>query len=236
MSALPLPADRVTEYREKGFVIVPAMITPEQVQELMIDYDRAVDGEYGYTDEQGDKPNRSKSVQLGNPSEHIPHWRQHDYFVKILTMARQLEGEDIEFAYDQIIMKPPHHPAETQWHQDAGYWRRRDLANTRAITCWLALSHVFPENGAVSFVPGSHKGKIAVHEDASARSEIGHALEIPGVDMSQAVTVTLEPGDATFHHCRTFHFAGGNNSDVVRRGLTTHFFPQAELEARPVKA
>ena len=62
---------------------------------------------------------------------------------------------------------------------DAGYWRRRDIANTRAIACWLALSPAFAANGAVSFVPGSHRGEIAVHEDASARSEVAGALEIP---------------------------------------------------------
>ncbi len=200
----------------------------------MLDYDKAVDGEYGYTEEKGRKPDKSKLVQLGGPSSHIPHWREHEYAEKILSVARQLEGDDIAFAYDQLIMKPPRHAAETQWHQDAGYWRRREIANTRAITCWLALSPAFPENGAVSFVPGSHLGEIAVHEDASARSEVGSALEIAGVDLNSAFTVTLEPGDATFHHCRTYHYAGGNRTDDPRRGLITHFFPRSELEARPL--
>ena len=34
----------------------------------------------------------------------------------------------------------------------------------------------------------------------------------------------MHPGDAVFHHPLTVHGSGGNETDVVHEGLTSHFF------------
>jgi ectoine hydroxylase-related dioxygenase (phytanoyl-CoA dioxygenase family) len=152
----------------------------------------------------------------------VPGWKEHAYFQHALTIARELMGTETDYAYDQIIYKPPHHPAETQWHQDAGYWRESRGSDT-AVTCWLALSPAWKENGGMQFIPGSHRGEILDHHKVSDRSEINQALETQ-VDGDQAVAVSLQPGDATFHHCRTLHYTGGNFTDTPRYGLITHFW------------
>ncbi|RPJ37282.1 MAG: hypothetical protein EHM21_18210, partial [Chloroflexi bacterium] len=54
-------------------------------------------------------------------------------------------------------------------------------------------------------------------------SEINDALETI-VDAAQAVAVSLEAGDATFHHSRTLHYTSGNYTDVPRYGLITHYW------------
>ena len=63
----------------------------------------------------------------------------------------------------------------------------------------------------------------------TAPAAIGERLEqglATFADADKAIAIPLAPGDATFHHCRTLHYAGGNLSDVPRYGLITHFFPQ----------
>ena len=112
--------------------------------------------------------------------------------------------------------------------QDAGYWQ-----NDRACTCWLALTPATAASGAMQFVPKSHCGGILPHVDASGYSEINNALEadLSKFDASMAVTVELEPGGCTFHHCRTLHYAGGNATDWPRKGLITHFQPTVHRDA-----
>jgi len=72
-------------------------------------------------------------------------------------------------------------------------------------------------------------GAVQPHFDVSDRSEINNALAT-NADASQAVSCPLAPGDASFHHCRTLHFTGGNTSDTPRHGLITHFFPAVRAE------
>ena len=224
-AAFDLLADEdMSRFEEDGFLVVRNLISEPQVEELVVEYDKAGRGDYGYLS-WDQRKNRRKSIegkmgQLANPSQVIPGWSDHEYMQRSLAIARQLLGNDLEYQYDQLIMKPPYHPAETHWHQDAGYWK-----NNRAVTCWLALSEVVEINGAMRFLPGSHNKGIVEHMNASEYSEIDGALEAVVADISGAVTIPLEPGSATFHHCRTLHYASGNFSDVPRRGLITHFYP-----------
>jgi ectoine hydroxylase-related dioxygenase (phytanoyl-CoA dioxygenase family) len=222
MTRFPLTREQIESFERDGFVAVRHLITPEQVEELRADYDRALRGEIPVPEFEGNKQ-RGMVVQLSSPSRHIPGWAEHAYFRNALSVARQLLGDDLEYQYDQIIFKPPHAGSPTDWHQDAGYWKEGGGAD-RAVTCWLALSPAFPENGCMQFIPGSHRGPIQPHFDVSDRSPINNALATTA-DASRAVACPLAPGDASFHHCRTLHYTGGNMSDTPRHGLITHFFP-----------
>ena len=221
MSTYPLSASQVAAYQRDGFVIVKGLIDAGQVDELLADYQRVVRGEIEVP-AFGDRRVKGAMVQLAHPSRHIPHWRTHAYFRFALDVARQLMGPATEYQYDQLIMKPPHYPAQTDWHQDAGYWQDRN-GSDRAVTCWLALTPAWEENGGMQFIPGSHRGPIQEHVSIEQRSEINGALATT-VDARSAVAVTLQPGDATFHHCRTLHYAGGNATATARYGVITHFW------------
>jgi ectoine hydroxylase-related dioxygenase (phytanoyl-CoA dioxygenase family) len=213
---------QISDFWRDGFVVVRNLITPQQAEELRADTDRALRGEL-QVPEFGTNKVRGRVVQLANPSQHIPGWQKHAYFHNALAAARQLAGDDVDYRYDQIIFKPPHTPSVTDWHQDAGYWKGHG-GEDRALTCWLALSPAFLENGCMQFIPGSHTGEIQPHGDVAHRSEINDGLATYA-DAAKAVACPLSPGDATFHHCRTLHYTGGNSSDVPRYGLITHFFP-----------
>ena len=221
MSTFRLSASHLAAYQRDGFVIVKGLIDARQVEELLADYQRVVRGEIEVP-AFGDRRVKGSMVQLANPSRHLPHWRTHAYFRHALDVAEQLMGPATEYQYDQLIMKPAHYPAQTDWHQDAGYWQDRN-GSDRAVTCWLALTPAWEENGGMQFIPGSHRGPIQEHVSIEQRSEINGALATT-VDARSAVAVTLQPGDATFHHCRTLHYAGGNATATARYGVITHFW------------
>ena len=220
---------QVAAFRRDGFVVVKGLIDAGQVRELLADYDRALRGEIEVP-AFGDRRVKGSMVQLANPSRHMAHWRDHAYFRRALAAARQLIGPEAEYQYDQLIMKPAHYPAETDWHQDAGYWQDRN-GSDRAATCWLALTPAWEANGGMQFIPGSHLGPIQEHVSIADRSEINGALATARPKAARPMAVTLEPGDATFHHCRTLHYAGGNATDTPRYGVITHFWSAAERVA-----
>ena len=224
MSNPVLSESQVVAFHRDGFAVVKGLIEAGQVRELLADYDKVLRGEIEVP-AFGDRRVEGSMVQLANPSQHMAHWRDHAYFRRALAAARLLIGPDAAYQYDQLIMKPAHYPAETDWHQDAGYWQDRN-GSDRAVTCWLALTPAWEENGGMQFIPGSHRGPIQEHFSIAERSEINGALATT-TDNRKAVAVTLEPGDATFHHCRTLHYAGGNATGTPRYGVITHFWSAA---------
>ncbi|NKB72421.1 MAG: hypothetical protein GKR89_35540 [Candidatus Latescibacteria bacterium] len=218
-----LGQEQIDTFHRDGFVVVRGLLPPTMVDQLRRDYDRATAGEFP-VDGWKNRIGPGKILQLGNPHKHIPGWAGHAYMDYLEAVGRQLLGPDIAYKYDQLIYKPPGNPVELLWHQDAGYgWPGK--ANHRALTCWLALSQVTAAMGALQFIPGSHLEGIAEHLPAQHKNPINGALEVE-VDTDRAVCVEYGPGDATFHHGRTLHYSGGNESERPRRGLSTHMWPE----------
>ena len=97
MGTTPLSEQQIQEFQRDGYIIVKNMITPEQVQELRSDYEKAIRGEI-QVPTFGDDHAKGKVVQLANPSRHIPHWQEHVYFQTALAIAKQLIGEETQYA------------------------------------------------------------------------------------------------------------------------------------------
>ncbi len=211
---------QIKTFHDQGFIVCRQFIPLHMVEELRVGYDTATRGEI---EAWKNSWAPEKILQFGMPNKHIPGWEGHPYLHRIVTAAKQLQGDDIEYRYDQLIYKPPGNPVELLWHQDAGYgWPGK--ANARGLTCWLAFTAVTEAMGALHFLPGSHKNGIVEHVDATHRNPINAALEAQA-DTTAAIVVEYGPGDVTFHHGRTLHYSAGNSTDQPRRGLSTHLWP-----------
>ena len=68
----------------------------------------------------------------------------------------------------------------------------------------------------MQFIPGSHKGEVRWHRHIDNDPTV-HGLVTDDVDTSQAVACPIPVGGATFHTCRTMHYAGPNKTDHPRR-------------------
>src|ERR1044072_119689 len=113
-----------------------------------------------------------------------------------------------------MIFKPAQIGAETPWHQDQAYWDPEYDYNSMSV--WIPLQQATVENGCMWFVPGSHRLDIHTHQSIGGDTRI-HGLEALGADVSSAVACPLPAGGATFHHCKTLHYTGPNQSDTPRR-------------------
>lgn len=219
-------------FDKNGYVVLPGFFSAAEIAPLRVAYDQLVQE----AEEAHDGARRGQVIQRPGLCSSWEDWKQKAYVAKIVQAGGELLGDDIRFWYDQIIMKPGGVLGDTPWHQDAGYWRPRpgssakaSLAAERAVTSWLALSEVTEHHGCMQFIPESHLDGLAAHDDASKSSVINGALEVLDVDASKAVTVTMQAGDISFHHCRTLHYTTGNDAQTPRRGLVTHLAPEAVL-------
>jgi phytanoyl-CoA hydroxylase len=114
-----------------------------------------------------------------------------------------------------LMTKHPLWGSLTGWHRDIRYWsfEREDL-----VSVWLALGREEIDNGALWFVPGSHR--MAFDAD---RYDGAKFFSTDRPDNAQVIRTAesprLAPGDAVFFHCKTLHSAGKNQSDAVKFSL-----------------
>jgi hypothetical protein len=156
--------------------------------------------------------------QILFPEARVPALRQTAYWRNARALAARLLGAEpaLLHGWGHMIRKPAHVGAALPWHQDEAYW---DPAfDYAALGCWMPLDPATPESGCLRFIPGSQRGPVRAHHHVGDDPAV-HALETHDVDASRAVDVPLAPGGASFHHCRTLHGSGPNQSARVRRAF-----------------
>ncbi|HEY2683397.1 MAG TPA: phytanoyl-CoA dioxygenase family protein [Steroidobacteraceae bacterium] len=114
-----------------------------------------------------------------------------------------------------LMTKHPRYGSLTGWHRDIRYWSfsREDL-----VSVWMALGEERIDNGALWFIPGSHRMALSDESFDAARffrSELHENAEL----IKRAVSPRLNAGDAVLFHCNTLHSAGQNQSSAVKLSL-----------------
>ena len=145
---------------------------------------------------------------------------------RLLDAVEDLLGPDLLLWSCSLLIKPPRSRGRYTWHQDATYW---GLEPPSAVSAWLALGDVGPENGGLRCLPGLHaRGQLAHVNTFAEDVMLPRGQEIRGLDgdtLNRAVDMKLESGEASFHHVFTPHASGPNRSGDYRVGLQTVFIP-----------
>lgn len=142
----------------------------------------------------------------------------------IVDAIEDLYGNDLLCWSTNFFIKEAHNPAFVSWHQDSTYW---GLSRPDVVTAWLALTPSNAANGAMGFIPGTHKADQIPHRDTFAKNNLltrGQEIAVD-VDVATAVTVELEPGEISLHHVRVVHGSPANPSDDRRIGFAIRYIP-----------
>ena len=101
------------------------------------------------------------------------------------------------------------------------YW---GLDGEDQVSMWLALSPANESAGGMRMVPGSHRaGRYSHRLTADASNVLYQGQTVEGVDESRAVSCTLRPGEASFHHGWTLHASTPNRSADRRIGFNAQY-------------
>lgn len=237
-------ADYQSSFRKNGYVVVPDILSPAQLEELRLMIDGVLDGslkpampdpelgeapedfaiqwEPGLRDD-ATVPRREKVRVVFHLCHSHPYFWNHATRPEILDIAHALLGPELRLYTDQMFVKPAHHGSEVPFHQDSAYW---PAAEPNLVSCWLALDDSTVENGCVHMIPGSHRRQVP-HREFPGVQPLGLLEE--DVDTSKEVPVEVKAGSAMFHHSLTIHRSFPNRSAKGRRGLVTIYLP-ADLQ------
>jgi ectoine hydroxylase-related dioxygenase (phytanoyl-CoA dioxygenase family) len=226
---ITLSTEQIESYHRDGYLVLPAITTPEEVAGLREIYDRLFATEAGR--KEGDHLDLSSADEDGqaavlpqilNPSKYAPELIDTIFRANAQAIARQLLGDEAEYRGDHAIRKSPHGEAPTPWHQDEAYWEPDIEYNELSI--WIPLQEATIENGCMQFVPGTNSQDVLPHHP------IGNDPRVIGLEVDDAeerskggVACPIPAGGATIHASRTLHYTGPNRSDGPRRAYIIMF-------------
>lgn len=222
-----LRSERAAAFERDGYLVVPGLC-PETICDHLVENAQVAlhpvlgpaefEADLGYPGAPPDRGAKGGDTprRLLHAYARFPALRPWLTGTEVKGHLQALLGSD-EVALSQchhncIMTKYPNYSSITLWHQDVRYWA---FQRPELVSLWLALGEERAENGALQVIPGSHRKAFSAEllDDALfLRTDLpeGRAL------IDQAVTVELNRGDVLFFHCRTFHAARKNQTDLVK--------------------
>ena len=201
-------------YEQNGFVFPIDVISEIETQRLRADLESAE------RDLAGDP---EKLMLLRSyPDRLLPSFDRLIRNPNLINVVSAILGNDLMVWSASLFLKDAASSDIVTWHQDLNYW---GLDETNEITAWVALSPSNIANGCMRFIPGSHTRNIVPHVDTFADNNLlsrGQQISI-SVDDSDAVSIILEPGQASLHHGHLFHASGPNTTNHRRIGSAIRY-------------
>jgi len=223
------PAERLQQFAAEGFVVAPQLVPAHRVRALRdaalanlaagagpVEYE--ADLRYPGAPPHRDAAGGATVRRLLRAYSRDVVFRDWATAPEVAVPLRQILGPAVVLSqvhHNCVMTKQPRYSSETGWHQDIRYW---SFERPELVSVWLALGREFPDNGCLSFLPGTHR-------IAFARDRLDEALFLRSDHMfNQALIATrvspgLEPGDAVFFHCRTVHAAAANQTPETKLSL-----------------
>jgi phytanoyl-CoA hydroxylase len=221
-----LTRDQIEEYTEVGAIVIPDVLTPDEVRTLSDVTDGFVErarGLTGHTEiydledsHTADNPRvrRIKAAHL-----HHPAYAALTGHPNIMAVLQALWGPDIRFDTAKLNMKCAGFGAPVEWHQD---WAFYPHTNDNLAAVGVMFDDMAIENGPLMVIPGSHKRPTFDHHaDGVFCGAMNPANR--DVDFGNAVALTGKAGSITVHHVRAVHGSAPNISDRDRRLLLFQF-------------
>ncbi|MCS6829722.1 MAG: phytanoyl-CoA dioxygenase family protein [Armatimonadota bacterium] len=224
-----LSEEQIAFFHENGYLPGVRILSDEQVEQLREELSGLMDPShpghhlfYEYHSNESKDPNTILFHALGawriTPGFHDILW--HPAFT---VPASQLLGGAVRFWHDQLFCKPPKQGGVVAWHQDYSYWTRTQPE--AHLTCWIGLDDATEENGALMYIPGSHRWNLLPITGLAGDMEaIMSVLTEEQKALFKPVTVELKKGECSFHHSMVVHGSGVNRSERPRRATVINVF------------
>jgi ectoine hydroxylase-related dioxygenase (phytanoyl-CoA dioxygenase family) len=197
----------VAEFDERGFVVIPAALSPGQVRALNTAFDRYIEdhpGEWAHF-----SPSFIQTVDV------LPRTDAFDGAIenpRVLRTVEKLLRDDIAFEeLSLMIRNPTDSTGELKgWHRDIirGFERRHEI---NAISVVYYLTDVTARDHCFSIVPGTHAGRVDLRPEEVA----------PGMEFD-----ALGPaGSAFIFHARCIHAGKLKLGSSTRRTMHLYYGP-----------
>ncbi len=230
----------VMDYKRDGVALLRNFFSVERVAEVRAEIDRYIRNDLAFN------PADARTVEDdGKTIRNLWRLEQYNDYLRslankpgIMALASSLVGGEPVLRAIETFNKPACVGSAVPYHQDNAYFC---VEPPDMFTLWVAIDEVTVANGPIYFIKGSHQqGMLPTRPSGVKGNSIGMA-EPPTVTLEHQFRATLEPGDATVHHCNTIHHSGVNKTDQPRLGLLfvfagTHIRTNQKLKAAYTEA
>ncbi len=98
---------------------------------------------------------------------------------------------------------------------------------------WVAIDRTTRANGALRYIPGSHKVGIYSHStDNSPDLTLHQVIDDPRFEEDKARYAELEPGQISLHDVHLLHGSAANQSGDRRAGFAIRYMPSTSVLRR----
>lgn len=224
MSTPILETDQVEQFRRDGYLVVDDVFDPAELGS----FGAAVDAAVHSRTVQDQRPLEEKTlyeqsfIQCMNLWEDTTDVRRLTFDPRLGEMAaRLLEASAVRIWHDQALYKEAG-GRETDPHQDRPFW---PIDPADQVTAWIPFDGSRRGQGAMAYVPGSHRLGLERFVDISHVLQEPYAiLDDPKIAQIEPRWVEVDPGAVVFHHSLTVHLAEPNTSDETRRVYCVIYF------------
>lgn len=216
---ITLKPEVIQEFQSRGFVVTPDVLTSSEIGR----YTQVVDAEVARRTAEDQRAVEDKStyeqsfIQCMRLWETSPEVGDLSFHTGLAGIAAQLLSvPGVNMWQDQALYKEAG-GRETTPHQDQTFW---PLGDAPLVSAWIPFDDVDENNGAMSYVPGSHQaGRLKV-VDITHTSDPYEILSDPALDGKTLERVGVGAGSVVWHHGLTVHAAAANRSSDTRRVFT----------------
>jgi ectoine hydroxylase-related dioxygenase (phytanoyl-CoA dioxygenase family) len=211
------------EFRRNGFVMVPDLLSAEELDRYGAAVDEAVARRKRFdTRKLGEKTSYEQSfIQCMNLWEDSPAVSPLTFHPIVCEAAARLIGvEAIRLWHDQALYKEAGGRL-TDPHQDQPYWPMKE---TDTITAWIPFDGSSLATGGMGYVPGSHATGLREFVNIFKPEDALEILKRPEIKDTPPVWIEVPRGGVAFHHGLTVHMAKPNAGSRTRRVHTMIFF------------
>jgi len=212
----------VARYQRDGYIVVPDVLSAQDVQELRRVTDEFVEASrqtLQHTDvfdlEPGHTALQPRLRRIKTPHAQHPTYARLVRHPGIIAVLQKLWGPNIRFDMSKLNLKAAGFGSPVEWHQD---WAFYPHTNDDLAAVGIMVDDFTTDNGSMLVIPGSHTGPIHDHH-AKGHFVGGIDPSKVDVDFSKAVMCTGKAGSITVHHVRLIHGSSANVSGKPRRFL-----------------
>ena len=137
-----------------------------------------------------------------------------------------VESSDVSISEPMCRLDVPNDKRNTlEWHQERSFFpQNRD--GLHSLVCWIPLTSVTEEMGAIHISPESHAGGLIIPAQNEKKSELStRQISVPEeyIKKYEDLVVPVDVGDVVFFNMLLYHRSGVNISDKVRFAVQSRF-------------
>ena len=221
----PLTKEQVQQYRERGHVLLPNLISQTEIDAYRPHIVKAVERyrDHNLSTEQLMQAERDNWIYIDNLWSLDAITGRFILAPRFAKIAVQLLDVDAVRLYrNQVIFKKPG-AVRTPWHQDAHFF---PMDTKKTVTLWLHLVDVTPDMAMMIFADGTHchhrsLGNTSRNEDEMR--EFAESLFKQGYPLNACRYYAA--GDAEFIDGWNLHCTTDNHGTRTRESLVAVYYP-----------